>query len=132
MRNVSFCRLILYGRDIHSLKTFYQQHFGFSLVEEIPGQWVVLNAGKTEIAFHKIGNEYVFDNNVNDRSNAKLVFEVVDSIVSMQNELLKAGVKMKGLKTFEGFPYLYCDGEDIEGNIFQLMQKMDALDHRES
>jgi len=56
----------------------------------------------------------------------------VDNIISMRTELLIAGVKMKEVKTFEGFHYLYCDGEDIEGNVFQLMQKVSTLNHKES
>jgi hypothetical protein len=29
---------------------------------------------------------------------------------------------MRDLKRFPGFPMLMCDGEDPEGNVFQLSQ----------
>jgi predicted enzyme related to lactoylglutathione lyase len=129
MQAIVFCRLILYGQNITALKDFYQLHFGFSLTEEIPKEWVVLQAGNIEIAFHKIGK--VYENGQDAfkvQSNAKLVFQITDSIITKRQQLLDAGVSMQKLKTFEGFPYLYCDGEDFEGNIFQLMQKVQDTD----
>ena len=33
-----------------------------------------------------------------------------------------AGVSMLELKRYDGFAYLLCDGEDPEGNVFQLSQ----------
>lgn len=109
-----------------ALREFYQNHFGFTLVEEIGETWVVLQAGNTEIAFHEMGKQYWNSDHLEGQRNAKIVFEVVDTIISKRAELLNAGVKMKGIKTFGGFPYLYCDGEDFEGNVFQLMQKVNV------
>ena len=37
-------RIILYVRNVESLKTFYQTHFDVPVVEEIRGEWAVLKA----------------------------------------------------------------------------------------
>lgn len=52
---ITFKRVIIFCGDVNKLKTFYQEHFEFKLVEETKGEWVVLNAGPTKIAFHRIG-----------------------------------------------------------------------------
>jgi hypothetical protein len=30
---------------------------------------------------------------------------------------------MKEIKTFDNYDYWLCDGEDLEGNVFQLKQR---------
>ena len=30
---------------------------------------------------------------------------------------------MREIKTFENYDYWLCDGEDLEGNVFQLKQR---------
>ena len=119
-------RIILFGCDINGLKKFYVNHFGCSLVEEIEAEWVVLKAGSIELALHKIGKDYrnkttkslKFENNI------KLVFRIEQDLSEFRQKLLDEGVKMQEVKSFEGFNSLFCDGEDMEGNIFQLEQHL--------
>ena len=114
---LQFIRLIIFGNDINGLKNFYQSNFNLPVIEEIEGEWVVLNAGSIEIALHKIGLTYRDEASFRAESNVKLVFSV-DNLANQRQELIKNGVKMKDIQ-FSA----YCDGEDLEGNVFQLYQK---------
>jgi predicted enzyme related to lactoylglutathione lyase len=112
-------RIIVFGKDIKGLKQFYQSHFKLTLVEEIEGEWVVLNAGVIEIAFHRIGVGYRNDQPFHAENNIKLVFNIEDNLYQVRQELLNKGVNIKDIQFSS-----YCDGEDIEGNVFQLHQKV--------
>jgi len=105
------------------------QHFNFNLLEEISGEWVVLNAGRTEIAFHKIGNDFINESGKPFRveSNTKLVFNIDRDLSAFRENLLQLGVVLSDIKSFPGFNYLLCDGEDPEGNVFQLSQKLNNV-----
>jgi catechol 2,3-dioxygenase-like lactoylglutathione lyase family enzyme len=116
-------RLILYVRDVTLLRTFYQTHFGFPAVEEIEGEWAVLDAGGVELAFHRVGVAYRQVERSESQSNAKLVFSIDSGLEVLSQRLALSGVKMREPKRFDGFPYLLCDGEDPEGNVFQLSQR---------
>jgi predicted enzyme related to lactoylglutathione lyase len=118
----SMTRLILYVRDVALLKSFYQQHFDLPVTEEIAGEWVVLNAGGMEIALHRVGEPYRDRPVAANTSNAKMVFSVQTGLPELREKLVNAGVPMRSLKRFDGFAQLMCDGEDPEGNVFQLSQ----------
>lgn len=115
-------RLILYVHDVALLKSFYQTHFALTVSEEIENEWVVLNAGAVELALHRVGAPYRDLAATPNRSNAKLVFSVESGLAELHDKLVQTGVPMRGLKRYDGFPYLMCDGEDPEGNVFQLSQ----------
>lgn len=120
---VTLSRIIIFCGNVNGLKSFYQQNFGLDLIEEIENEWIVLNAGAVEIAFHRVGNAYRKDHiPFRADSNSKLVFEITDDLAGLRERLLANGVLLKEIKSFEGFNYLMCDGEDPEGNIFQLKQ----------
>jgi len=120
---LSMSRLILYVRDVARLKSFYQTHFDLAVVEEIENEWVVFNAGGVELALHLVGKPYRDQPRRSDaQSNAKIVFSVPAGLPEFRERLVKAGVAMRDLKRFAGFPMLMCDGEDPEGNVFQLSQ----------
>lgn len=119
---ISMSRLILYVRDVGLLKSFYQTHFEFPVTEEIENEWVVLKAGEIEIALHRVGEPYRELPNHTNTSNAKIVFSVESGLSELRGELLSAGVRMRDLKRYDGFAQLMCDGEDPEGNVFQLSQ----------
>ncbi|MCZ4224621.1 VOC family protein [Pedobacter rhodius] len=116
-------RIILFGNDIDGLKAFYQSIFNFPLIEEIEGEWLVFNSGSLEIAFHKIGESFRKEIPFKAESNTKLVFSIDKDIEDCRKKLIEKGVKMESVKSFENIDFLFCDGEDIEGNVFQLSQK---------
>ena len=122
---ITLNRIIVFCRDVDKMKMFYQQYFNLKLVEEIKNEQAVLKAGYTEIALHNIGEAYKTNNDKPFRahSNTKLVFEISNDIAHFRDTLVEKGVLVKELKSFAGHDYMLCDGEDSEGNVFQLMQR---------
>ncbi|HVW98223.1 MAG TPA: VOC family protein [Mucilaginibacter sp.] len=121
---VNLDTIILYVSDIEKLKSFYTGIFGLSVTEEFPGQWVLLNAGRCNIGLHRMGDAYQPENKESFKvnSNSKVVFYIDEDIRIVRDHLVSQKVTMRKLKTFDGYPYLLCDGEDPEGNVFQLKQ----------
>lgn len=117
-------RIILFVNNVDKLKNFYIEYLNLELVEEIASEWVLLKAGDCEIGLHRVGIEYRVPENEEFRvdTNAKLVFQIDEDIVKIRESLLKKGVNLRELKTFDGFDFWLCDGEDPEGNVFQLQQ----------
>ena len=117
--HLSLTRVMLFVKDPAALKDFYQKHFNAALLEEINNEWVVLKAGIAELALHKAGAN---DNPPGYKNNVKLVFTVDANLPAFREQLVRSGVTMKEIKSFGNPPGLFCDGEDIEGNVFQVMQ----------
>ncbi|MDP4218209.1 MAG: VOC family protein [Bacteroidota bacterium] len=121
---VNLDTIILYVRDMERLKSFYMTAFGLELVEDDGAVWVLLKAGNAHIGLHQMGTQYLTKKAVGQaNSNAKIVFEVNEDIHWLRSCLLEQNVRMREVKTFENYQYWLCDGEDPEGNIFQLKQK---------
>lgn len=122
----SLSRIIVFGHRVDALKSFYVNHFGFSVVEETPDQWIVLRAGAMELALHKVGPGYEPENGTDFRaeSNTKLVFLISHDLPLFRKKLAENGVEIGEVKSFDGINSLFCDGEDPEGNVFQIEQKL--------
>jgi catechol 2,3-dioxygenase-like lactoylglutathione lyase family enzyme len=116
---------MIFGQEINLLKDFYQDHFGFAVVEEVPHQWVVLSEGSMEIALHKVGPGYEREPGMfRAESNTKLIFKIAGDLPAFRQKLISHGVTVHEIKSFDGFPSLFCDGEDPEGNVFHLEQPL--------
>ncbi|ALX14854.1 lactoylglutathione lyase [Burkholderia cepacia JBK9] len=121
-------RIILYVQNVTLLKTFYQRYFELPVIEEINGEWVVLDAGAIELALHLAGPAFRHAtapapaSAKADTSNVKLVFRIDAGIDAHRDRLARDGVTVRDLKRFDGFPYAMYDGIDPEGNVFQVMQ----------
>lgn len=122
--NISLNRVILFVQSVGELKTFYQKHFHAELIEEIKDEWAVLKAGTSEIAFHKTGAAYSGQHRAGNNSNVKLVFETDSGLQQLREGLINNKVVMKEIISFGNPGYLYCDGTDPEGNVFQIMQRL--------
>lgn len=117
--------IIFYVRDVNRLQLFYTSVLGLDIVENDPSVWTLLRAGNAYIGLHKMGDQYVskiadgykFDNN------AKVVFEIEKDIHTARQLLIDKNVPMREVKTFDNYDYWLCDGEDPEGNVFQLKQR---------
>ncbi|KAF2337192.1 VOC family protein [Flavobacterium daemonense] len=117
--------IILYVQDVNGLKSFYSSVFGFEIVEEYKNEWVLLNAGNSKIGLHKIGGQYLTKIKLDHKfdNNTKIVFEINNDIHEVRQLFLDQNVLMREVKTFDIYDYWLCDGEDPEGNVFQLKQK---------
>ncbi len=122
----SLGRIIIFGHLVDKLKTFYVDNFDFAVVEEIKDQWIVLNAGQIELALHKIGPGYVPEEGKEFRveSNSKFVFYISDNLVGFRQRLVDKGVVMGDIQSYQGIDSLFCDGEDPEGNVFHIEQRI--------
>jgi catechol-2,3-dioxygenase len=116
---------ILYVRDVLALKAFYTTVFPFTVMEEYHSQWVLLQAGQGRLGLHEIGQGYKAQAGTMPaaESNSKIVFVVEEDLVQLRARLLLQNVPMRDIKTFDNYDYLLCDGEDPEGNVFQLKQR---------
>ncbi len=116
--------IIIFVQNVDRLKTFYVDLLKLEVIEESTPTWLLLGGGACNIGLHKIGDQYLeagekefkFDNNT------KIVFETDEDLHKVREELIGAGVSIGEVKTFNGYDYWLCEGEDPEGNIFQLRQ----------
>lgn len=117
--------IILFVEDVDKLKTFYIDDLNLELKEEISSEWVLLKAGQCDIGLHKTGNEYAdnIDGCLQKESNTKIVFDIDTDIYLLREQLIIKNVSLREIKNWDGFDYLICDGEDPEGNVFQLRQR---------
>ena len=122
--NASLSRIILYVQDVGLLTRFYRDILGLPVVQEIGDEWVIFRPGSCELALHRVDRPYrVADaGSWTVETNVKLVLVVTREIAELRAELISKGVPMREVKSYPGFPGPLCDGEDPEGNIFQLQQ----------
>ncbi|ANI88117.1 hypothetical protein A9P82_01590 [Arachidicoccus ginsenosidimutans] len=119
-----FDTIILYVRNIKLLRDFYVENFNLKVIEQ-DDIWVLLNAGNTNIGFHKIGEKYLkqIDENHQFDNNTKMVFEIDENIEAARKNFLEKNIPMREIKTFENYDFWLCDGTDLEGNVFQLKKR---------
>ena len=117
----SLSRVILYVQDVDRLSVFYREVFGFGVVEEIAGEWAVLEAGACQLALHRVGEAYR-GKPAMGTSNAKLVLTIEAPLAATREALLARGVAMGEIKSYPGLTGPLCDGRDPEGNVFQLSE----------
>ncbi|HEY4407300.1 MAG TPA: VOC family protein [Xanthobacteraceae bacterium] len=121
---VALNRVILYVQEVDRLATFYQHAFGLPVVEEIKGEWSVLDVGPCQLALHRVGKAYRVADPASweVESNAKLVLTVDRPLAELRAELIAKGVPMGQVKSYPGLTGPLCDGQDPEGNVFQLAE----------
>lgn len=123
--NFKLNTIIIFVKNVEKLKSFYADILGLKIVEEIKSEWLLLNAGSCNIGLHKAGSDFS-ESGINEYksfSNTKIVFEIEEDILKVRDRLVKAKVKMREIKTFDNYEYIVCDGEDPEGNVFQIKQR---------
>lgn len=92
-------------------------------MQHIAGEWAVLQAGACELVLHRVGPAYRGGAaRTGDGSNAKIVFEIDTPIDEMREKLLSLGVVTGEIKRYPGLTGRLCDGQDAEGNVFQLAE----------
>lgn len=117
--------IIIFVHSVDKLKLFYVDILKLDILEETQSDWLLLKAGNCKIGLHKIGEQYLDDSKAEFKfdNNTKIVFEVNEDISKVRDHLLAKEISMKEIKTFDNYDYWICDGEDPEGNVFQLKQK---------
>jgi len=117
--------IIFYVQNVERLKHFYKETFNLEIIEEDESIWALLDAGTCKIGLHKIGEKYLKENKEEFKfdNNTKIVFEINSDINNVRAHFIDQNIVMREIKTFDNYDYWLCDGEDPEGNIFQLKQK---------
>ncbi|WCT11324.1 VOC family protein [Mucilaginibacter jinjuensis] len=122
---VNLDTIILYVQNVDNLKAFYTNTFNLKIVEEYQSTWTLLDAGNSKIGLHKIGEQYWDESKGSFKfnNNTKIVFEIDKDLNQVREYLVNQNVSMRDIKTFDNYDYWLCDGEDPEGNVFQLKQR---------
>jgi catechol-2,3-dioxygenase len=122
---LSLDTVMLFVQKIDTMRHFYAQVLQLPIVEETPGQWVLLKAGHCHIGLHQIPAQYLQDSKpINpEESNTKIIFSVTEDLFALRERLVAQQVVLQDIKTFEGYDYWLCNGQDPEGNVFQLKQR---------
>jgi catechol-2,3-dioxygenase len=122
---LSIDTIIIFVQNVDKLKSFYVDILQLQIVEAFQSDWLLLKAGDCKIGLHKIGNQHLDDNSSAFKfdNNTKIVFEIDIDINLLREQLLNQHIQMQEVKTFDNYGYWLCDGEDPEGNVFQLKQK---------
>lgn len=107
-------RIIIFSKDVPALAKFYHDAFGLKAEETSDKSWAELSAGDVSLALHKGTPPPP------SRGLPKVVFWCGD-VEKTRQSLLKLGVSLGKLRIF-GDLHL-CDGEDPEGNVFQLSNR---------
>ena len=125
MENLVLGRVMLYAKDINRMVAFYRDILGFAVLPSRydPAEFVVLDAGSAQLCLHQIPDVIARNMNIADpaepRSKVPVkIMYVIEDVASMRESLLARGVQMGELQNFT--PLVYCDGQDPEGNIFQI------------
>lgn len=124
MENGTLEQVIIFCADVNRLVQFYRDCFGLEPEGEPDDQWRVMKAGPAKIAFHKIGAVYQDGPPEDFRadSNTKLVFVIASDLVVFRDKLVSQKAVMREITQFPGADFLVCDGQDPEGNVFQVKQ----------
>jgi catechol-2,3-dioxygenase len=117
--------IIIFVQNVSKLRSFYVDILALDIVEELKSEWLLLKAGNCNIGLHKIGDQYLDSNQAGFKvdNNTKVVFEIDEDIHSARERLVNQNVSLGEIKTFENYDFWLCDGEDPEGNVFQLKQR---------
>ena len=114
--------IILFCFNIQKMKVFYEDILGFEILETSGDNWIVLDSGPFRLCLHQIGQEYLTegDDTQAEDTVTKFVLTTDDNLHDLRTYLLNNGVRMKEVMTWKGYDYAFCDGQDPEGNVFQL------------
>lgn len=118
--NLFFNGIILYVSDVDNLKNFYVNFLNLKILEEIKSEWVLLHAGNCTLGLHKTGEQYQSLTEIPCETNTKIVFETTEDIYELRENILKSGIKITEINKFENYDFHFFDGEDPEGNVFQI------------
>lgn len=125
MDNLVLGRVMLYAKDIKRMVTFYRDVLGFGVIPSRydPDEFVVLDAGNAQLCLHQIPEVIARNIGISDppeprsRVPVKIMF-IIEDVEGTRDRLIARGVRMGSLQSFP--PLIYCDGNDPEGNIFQI------------
>jgi len=125
MEDLVLGKVMLYAKDIKRMVAFYRDVLGLSVLPSRydPAEFVVLDAGSAQLCLHQIPEVIARNIDIADpaqpRSKVPVkIMYVTEDVSSMRETLTARGVPMGAVQSSP--PLMYCDGQDPEGNIFQI------------
>ena len=122
---LSISRVMIFARDARKVAEFYRDKLGLAVRGEIGDGWAELQAGGCDIAIHG-GMKKGTKERGPGSMNMKVVFGCRD-VAKKRDELIAMGVTMFKLSEFphetKDLMVQICDGEDPEGNLFQISNR---------
>lgn len=115
----------IFTQEIDIMRSFYVDVLGLEVLEENPGDRVLLDTGACPLCLYQSGDEYfeAVDVNLDADKNIKLVFDIEDDIFALHANLVANGTLVTEIRHSGNDAYYICEGKDPEENIFQLKQK---------
>lgn len=116
----SMNRVILFVNDVPGCASFYRDVIGLEVVEPADAHWASFNAGGCLISLHH--------HHIEDRSSragektVQIVFKASD-VAAARQQLIAKGASMGELVVLDDIGLTFCDGQDPEGNLFQISSR---------
>jgi hypothetical protein len=107
---------MLFVQDVAGVAGFYRDKLGLHPLGEITPEWVEMKTGSCTIALHRVAKPL----RERGKPSAKIVFGVKD-VQAAKSLLESRGVNMGKINSFSDIQI--CDGEDPEGNLFQISSR---------
>jgi len=120
--------LAIYSSDLGKLVSFYQDVFGFAVIEVEP-DFALLEHGEFELVILETDISRSLNNQSStpvprEATPLKPTFFVDDYLQDISKKVIAHGGSMREPKDWTFGGKLVCDGWDCEGNIFQLRSPM--------
>lgn len=118
--------IILFVKNVPLLSEFYTDLLNCTITERSGDDWQLLDTGGAHLGLHRIGGQYFDTDSVPPSyyQNTKLVFLCEEPLDTIRQRLLEKNASMRDIQHYPQWGYSVCDGEDPEGNIFQLKKKL--------
>lgn len=118
--------IILFVKNVRLLSEFYTDLLDCTITERSGDDWHLLDTGGAYLGLHRIGDQYLDGNSAPPSyyQNTKLVFLCEEALDKIRERLVEINVSMREIQDYPQWGYAVCDGEDPEGNIFQLKKKL--------
>jgi predicted enzyme related to lactoylglutathione lyase len=106
-------RIILFVKDVEKVAMFYKEAFDLKLISDINSEWIELDVGGCNLAFHKTKDRTL-------KNKTKIVFGTSD-VFRTKKLLEEKGIKLGKVSSIDNLNL--CNGKDPEGNIFQISDR---------
>ena len=125
MENLVLGKVMLYAKDIKRMTEFYRDVLGFTVLPSRydSSEFVVLDAGSAQLCLHQIPDVIARNIDISEPAEPRTlaavkIMYVIEDVAGMRETLIARGTPMGAIQNFP--PLTYCDGQDPEGNIFQI------------
>ncbi len=108
-------RVTVFVKNMTAMRAFYEQKIGLTAVGYADDGWVSYDAGGSSVSLHRQTSA-----KRSGGSALQIVFHA-DDVPAARDELIARGVAMGKLWSSDGLSF--CDGQDPEGNWFQISSR---------